>query len=48
MSEVSGQGDGDGHEAEGKVDGLGAVAAVLLALADEGVVLLENGLESIL
>lgn len=45
MSEVGGQGDGDGHEAEGEVDGLGSVAAVLLALAHERVVLLEDGLE---
>jgi hypothetical protein len=44
MSEECGQSDGDGHEAEREADGLGAVAAVLLALADESVVLLQNSL----
>jgi hypothetical protein len=45
VCEVSGDGDGDGHEGKGEVDGLGAVAAVSLALAHQRVVLLEDGLE---
>ena len=44
VCEVSGDGGGDGHEGEGEVDGLGAVAAVSLALAHQSVVLLEDGL----
>ena len=46
MSEVGSQGHGGGHDGEGKADGLGAVAAVLLALAHVGVVLLKDGLKS--
>ncbi len=45
MGEVGSHGDGGRHEGEGEVDGLGAVAAVRLALAHVGVVLLENGLK---
>ena len=44
VCEVSGDGGGDGHEGEGDVDGLGAVAAVSLALTHQRVVLLEDGL----
>ena len=44
VCEVSGDGGGDGHEGEGEVDGLGAVAAVSLALAHQSVVLFEDGL----
>jgi hypothetical protein len=44
VCEVGGDGGGDGHEGEGEVDGLGAVAAVSLALAHQRVVLLEDGL----
>jgi len=44
VGEVGSHGDGGRHEGEGEVDGLGAVAAVRLALAHVGVVLLENGL----
>ena len=44
VCKVCGHGDGDGHEGEGEVDGLGAVAAVSLALAHQSVVLLEDGL----
>ena len=45
MSEVGSHGHGGGHDGEGKADGLGAVAAVLLALAHVGVVLLKDGLK---
>lgn len=45
VCEVAGQGHGDGHESEREVDGLSTVAPVSLALAHEGVVLLEDGLE---
>lgn len=47
MCEVSGHGDGDGHEGEGEVDGLGAVATVRLALTHVRVVLLEDGLVTV-
>jgi hypothetical protein len=45
VRKVGCQGHCDGHEAEGQVDGLGAVAAVGLALAHQRVVLLEYGLK---
>lgn len=44
VCEVSGDGGGDDLEGEGEVDGLGAVAAVSLALAHQRIVLLEDGL----
>ena len=47
MSEEGSDGHGRGHDGERKVDGLGAVAAVLLALAHVGVVLFQDGLEKI-
>ena len=47
VCEVAGQGHGDGHESEREVDGLSTVAPVSLALAHEGVVLLEDGLVAI-
>jgi len=44
VCEVSGDCNGAGREGEGEVDGLGAVAAVGLALAYQSVVLFEDGL----
>ena len=47
VSEEGSHGHGGGHDGKGQVDGLGAVAAVLLTLANVGVVLLEDGLKNI-